>query len=502
MGKYKHTITLVIEHKSKYRQVILYLTAVSPLPIVKQIQAMKLEDIDQLFKNNERQFDQMPGEQIWARLEQRLAEQPVAGAPEVGKELPQKQFRLRGFWRYAAAAVLVLVVLSPVALYFLGITQKSYQQMAVKTATEQPANIELIKPADSASNSAQVYTEESSLLRSAEADNYPDERNKPAAANQTPDAITYSANSSASNTAATATKTSAAKPEMPEVKQRSAPAGQPPATVTFVPPPTYTLPQPQRSQNVASGINTSEGNTMAKHPLHEDVMSKSATVIPPVNPPLADLAYSRYYIGLAQEGLQEKEQNLPKGNTSYDYNAAPPVTNNSGKPFMAPADATRDKTKTTTQKKQSTKQIAPAAGSKDDAPAGITLAGIAWLWGTWKTTQNNTIITEKWQPSGKADISSMVNGNILFAETAAMKTSGKGLVYNMFNPQTGSSATYQLSAYATINNLIFENTDSSGTYPGTIAYHLVSNNTLYVTFTGLNQNGQLLQTTLLYQKTE
>ncbi len=65
-----HTIALAIEYKNAHRRILFYIVAVSKEPIVKTFKTMKLEDIDQIFKDNERQFDKLPPEQVWHKLEQ------------------------------------------------------------------------------------------------------------------------------------------------------------------------------------------------------------------------------------------------------------------------------------------------------------------------------------------------------------------------------------------------------------------------------------------------
>lgn len=453
---------------------------------------MKLEDIDQLFKDNERQFDQMPGEQLWARLEQRLAEQPVAPLGEAGEKLPQKQFRLSGFWRYAAAAALILVVLSPVVLYLLGVSQKKDDQMAVKMVSEQVVNENRLESAEQTTSAPPESTAISYSRADTETKSSNSNRQVMPAA---PMPKSVATTEGEYDDVLAEKKVTTVKPGFSETKQR---AYQPPPNISYAEPDVAASQSPPQPGRALAKENADESGAYSQR---QENLSQSVISVPSATPPLADPVYSRYYLGIASALGQNAVQNLPKG-----YNATgiyePPVTNNSGKPYITPADAERDKAAETapaSKKKQNAKLAAPAAGSKEEAPAPITLNSLAWLWGTWVSTANNATVTEKWQPNGTAVISSTVNNNTIFSETATLKTLGYRLVYTINNPQTRAPETYRLTENSTAYILIFESIAAT-TYPNTITYSLEAANSLRVTFTGIDTNGLLIQNTLQYHK--
>ena len=99
---------------------------------------MKLEDIDQIFKDNERQFDKLPPEQVWHKLEQRLAQ----GQTPVAKT--QSLFSKRSTWLYAAAAAIIILFLTPFTINLINKdASKSNEQIALlnNQATEATSRI-------------------------------------------------------------------------------------------------------------------------------------------------------------------------------------------------------------------------------------------------------------------------------------------------------------------------------------------------------------------------
>lgn len=438
---------------------------------------MKLEDIDHLFKNNERQFDQMPNEQVWSRLEQRLGQALVSEKTDNAATVKVVQFgKLR---RFLAAAAIILVILSPLAWYLLNTSNSADKQMAVNTAAPSTANYEPTETTDSAVVNALLEEDNAATSRRY---TLPDDETLSQKATPIKQANKPSENQVFSSERKLPTLAS----KQPESNETSFADDSRPSKEIYAPP---VMSKPATPQPVAQSVASGTVGIKENSNLQDQLSSVGKTNT--VNPPLADVSFTRYYLGI---DANEQPDSYAKTTT-----VAPIITNNSGKPFYPAQTETAKQKKQISQKERTSDVAAPAA--KDDTPIpNITLKTLSWLWGTWTGTVNNAAISEKWLPDGTANISTTVNGNTYFSETATIKPSGKGLVYTIFNPQAGNIVTYQLSDFATVNNLIFENKDNSIAYPGIIAYHLVSDNTLYVTFTGFDPNGQPLQTTLLYQR--
>ncbi len=89
---------------------------------------MNLKDIDKLFNDNQHQFDKMPSDKLWERLEEKLD-----ATPSMWEENSQAKKKVH-WLRYVAAAAMILVMLIP-AIYLMNNAPTKSSDLAM----EQPA---------------------------------------------------------------------------------------------------------------------------------------------------------------------------------------------------------------------------------------------------------------------------------------------------------------------------------------------------------------------------
>ena len=99
---------------------------------------MNLEDIDKIFNENQHQFDKMPSDKLWERLEDKLD-----ATPSMWEEKPQPKVK---WLRYVAAAAVILMMAVP-AMYLIDVPMDSNHTVNYsaeeKNATPSPAEGEI-----------------------------------------------------------------------------------------------------------------------------------------------------------------------------------------------------------------------------------------------------------------------------------------------------------------------------------------------------------------------
>lgn len=444
-----HTIALAIEYKNAHRRILFYIVAVSNEPIVKTFKTMKLEDIDQIFKDNERQFDKLPPEQVWHKLEQRLAQ----GQPTVAKT--QSLFSKKSTWLYAAAAAIIILFLTPFTINLINKdASKSNEQIALlnNQATEAPTVSSTID-----------------------------------------DSVTFSAKE-------TITSEMAEKEEEPvKLKSESKPTG--------------TFSAPNKDLNSLANANDNRNSaTKTPEPSgavvinNERSMRKEATAVEAISSAPADASayiiqddedvmFSRYY--LAFQDYESQREII-----------APPSYNDAAASKAAPAGRAYDTEQSLSKEEKKSKKLTVSAKPSSQPKADVTdqvsdtkqinsLQQISWLWGTWKSRTDDIQITETWISTGNASISITQNKKQVFSETTGILPLNNTLIYTLKHPESNKNTAYPLSNQSSEKELIFEN--NSVSFPNRITYRLLSEDLLSITFAD-NENNPIVQKTILLYK--
>ncbi|MFK7907685.1 MAG: hypothetical protein AB8B69_21280, partial [Chitinophagales bacterium] len=97
---------------------------------------MNLEDIDNIFNNNQHQFDKMPSDQLWERLEDKLD-----ATPSIWEEKPQTKVK---WLRYVAAAAVILMMTIP-AIYLIEGPTTNSKEVAANYSADEPSTTSSIE---------------------------------------------------------------------------------------------------------------------------------------------------------------------------------------------------------------------------------------------------------------------------------------------------------------------------------------------------------------------
>ena len=96
------------------------------------------KNIDKLFRENRQQFDKMPDERVWERLQQRLDNKDDESTPLI--VTPNKQ------WRYFAAVAIMLLLIAPIGLFMMNRLEQKETVAINTTHNEKPNNTTTSSP--------------------------------------------------------------------------------------------------------------------------------------------------------------------------------------------------------------------------------------------------------------------------------------------------------------------------------------------------------------------
>lgn len=413
---------------------------------------MNLEDIDQIFRDNQRQFDKMPAEEVWLKLEHRLS---VERSPVVKTK---NLFFKRKTWLYVAAAALVILLVSPITLYLLK-QNESEKTGQIALLNEPVGNNEKAVAEISAHDS--MYSSE--LMKSEE---------NIQAAQETKSYITKKS-----------IRDSKLKKEDIENDETIASSeSQPPYGST----PMASAPNAEKEiTKTTQDVQFEENSKLFANVESESVKGKDQDY----------LNFSRYY-----SPLDDNTQSLRKSDRLASEQIPASKTTPSAK------SAEKDKSSGLAEKRAKPKTVtdktSTPAKTEVSPGAGITnqidnLTQISWLWGIWTKVTDGIQISETWNSNGTGTISTHQNDKTVFSESSSIKSTNNTLVYILKHPETGKEAYYPLSGISTDKDLIFENRELP--YPNQIRYQLISPSTLSVTFSDeINRPGY--QNTIILNK--
>ncbi|MEZ4884186.1 MAG: DUF6265 family protein [Chitinophagales bacterium] len=460
---------------------------------------MNLKDIDKLFNEHQHQFDKMPSNKLWERLEEKLD-----ATPSMWEEKPRPK---KVHWlRYVAAAAVILVMMVP-AIYFTNAPQGDL-------AMEQPANYNE-SPAEN-NPSVRSADMESMKMKSDTAMSISKENNSP----NTEIAANEERKEEETLIAAKSRDNNKDKPKFTSknnttIASNSNQTIDKPTIVTAAPKPSIST--TNRSLKAISP-NTSESSMTedADIAIEEEVMEMEADDAGQVLDEVNINAYSAAKpVSKAAKPTVKATFNITDTNEAYAYSRYNADFNRSSLSNMMPYDGYGDERRSqSTLEMESAKKIeSTKAGSSkkskensnnnimlkrsasktdmDGASSAKSLGFLSSLEGNWSFYLNGMFFEENWKmtPNGTllGTAKTLQNGAILFAEDLSIHSlQGDKMTYTINHPNNSQSLTYQLRTSETStdneNYFIFDNLQND--FPRTITYRLMNIDMLKITFEG------------------
>ncbi len=485
---------------------------------------MNLEDIDNIFNNNQHQFDKMPSDQLWERLEDKLD-----ATPSMWEEKPQSKVK---WLRYVAAAAVILMMAIP-AMYLIEGPNTSSKELAIDSPTSKTAatsNHEEIAERTNKLQKEDSMVETFNKDFAAKADKIMEEtaeeepnliakadtKRKPTpTAKKEIDSNQFSLQKNTNNRDTEKTKViNSPKPKPQAIaKNRSLEISKKPAP-----------PSPSMSDDAEAGDFEEESIVMEEEEgisLDEvNVTSYKST------PPLASKA----------AGIQQINTNFDITNTEgvyayarYNAEFQPSHLSN----FMPYDGYGDDRLSQSTLKKAPAMKEMPAgnakkmkkrdkskdrnndnislkrSASKEESPAleAISLGFLNSLSGTWSYFTGNLRFEENWRmtPEGSLLGTALTteNGQILFSEDISIVTPfGNTMIYTIQHPDNSQTLTLNLNTSETsIDNedyLVFENPLND--FPSKITYRLSTDTMLQITFEGQKEGKPISKQLIMYKE--
>ncbi len=455
---------------------------------------MKLEDIDKIFNNNQHQFDKMPSDKLWERLEEKLDT-----TPSMWEEKPTTKVR---WLRYIAAAAVVLIMMVP-AMYLIdgtGVTPQAHENTSIeypavaKAENNESESIRSLKDTPS----AKIAKEEKTIAKPIQEPQISTNAKREAALRQ------YVSEDieekTFDNTDATAFHT---KPKE-RVKNLTRPtikaAPKPSITRQPLSPPSPTSSNSSSAKDIVADQELEEDFSFAEVEIEEEIeleeVEISAYQVPrkamPVNKNATGNVQSGNWNGdITNDIYADARYNVDFDRSQFSNALAP--TN--AYTFESQTQKQEAKQTTKNRKKESKKlQSKRSVSNKADATLALpTLGFLNNLEGDWAQYIGEKSYYETWANSPNGTLfgtaSTLQNGGVLFKEDISITPLQNGdLLYTIHHPQTQQTLTLQASTINVDNEnlLIFENLQNE--FLRRITYRLATNTMLEITFEGKKEN--------------
>ncbi len=454
---------------------------------------MKLEDIDNIFREQQHQFDKMPSDKLWQRIDSELT--PTL---EVVQTSRHKVVR----WRYYAAAVALLVILPLSWLLITHSPTDSNNKMAMadkKAMTESPIIVETVETKtanniiekDMAATTTDI-TEETvptiakPPIQSKEEISVQTPRKK-AIATQKPSSPTNKNIDLSSN------KTTAFNDAIAPSKANTYPTTSKPknsnATQTTAPP-TSTVIKSGNNQNSqeTAPVNDeaiAETNTTTI-PIEAESISAASPSSPTANAPIAVSTTSKNTTQLADKSLAQKNAHGYSIGYSRYYANTP----------LALLD---DSKNLSVVQKTVITAADPSTPSSTKAKNRSLLGNepplinqYNWLLGHWNDAESPLTFHENWQQindlSYQASGTAILNGQTVYVENISLNQLGDQLYYQCQNPNNAQYITLRATS-KNANKITFETTDS--TFLQKVSYTRINDQKILLRLEGINGNVEM-----------
>ncbi|MGB1242838.1 MAG: DUF6265 family protein [Chitinophagales bacterium] len=469
---------------------------------------MNLEDIDNIFNNNQHQFDKMPSDQLWERLEDKLD-----ATPSMWEEKPQPKVK---WLRYVAAAAVILIMMIPAMYLIEGPTMMSSKEDAIshhtvaKTSNEitnraKDSNFQESKEGFAAKTDKiieQTTEQETNLIAKADT-----KRKSPTTAKKEVDSNQFSFQKNTNNRDTEKTKAINNPKPKAATKNRSFEMAKKPAS-----------PSPSMSEDAEVGDFEEESIVVEETTISskDDVAAyKNASPLSKTTGKINTnfditntegiYAYARYnaefhpnhfsnalpYDGYGNDRLAQST--LKKAPQTKGRKAG-----NSKK--MKKREQSKDRNNDNISLKRS--------ASKEESPAleSLSLGFLNSLSGTWSYSTGSLRFEENWRmtPEGSLLGTALTteNGQVLFSEDISIVTPfGNTMIYTIQHPNNSQTLTLNLNTSETSidneNYLVFENPLND--FPSKITYRLSTDTMLQITFEG-KKEGKIISKQLIMYK--
>lgn len=441
---------------------------------------MNLDHIDKIFANQQEQFNKMPSDDLWAKLDQQLQQEEAPVAPPIAKVRPLWQ-------RYAAAAVAAIVFVS-VLFTLINHSPETAKMAENTTETASPAPSMKKEKMDASADMEPMESEEAAeLVEEAIAESkkervLKDEAKREVELTDKDSPVSSKQRSDSKITAPYKNKNTGNDRAASQQINKDANTG------------------------TTAPIGSSNVTTMPAVPAPKRTYSP-----PPPPSPAADVATKE-----AQEQkaaafkIEDTEQPLAQNSAYARYNlqnTIPQFNNQAGGQGMSLDEVTA-------QKKQAKSKLKTTARDKGQTPeqkqegliveeiveemevddwAANTINQFGWMMGKWCNNDVEVNLCENWTLTDANTLQgnslTMYNGKIEFTENMTITQIGDEVYYNLYIPEKDAVVPFKLLEQ-TGNQTIFINDQND--YPNMITYIQQANGILTTRFEG-QQNGKAIE---------
>lgn len=447
---------------------------------------MKLEDIDKIFNNNQHQFDKMPSDKLWERLEEKLD-----ATPPMWEEKPTPKVR---WLRYVAAAAVILIMMLP-AMYLIdgiGIAPQAHKNSSLEehpivAKVEKNESESIRSPKDTPS--VDIAKEEKTLAKPIQETKISTNAKEETILRQ------YSLKDRDENklkeTSPTSYTRDIAKPAIksapkPITKKQSLPPPPPPASSN-----------PSDEQDIAVKEESENNFSFGEAEIEEKTELEEAEISSYQAAPKAIPTSKKEIDAFQSSSGNINNINKIHADSRYNVDFDRRLFSNALSPdnsysFEPPIQKQEIK-KPTKNRKSSSKKIQAKKPSSNKVDASLALPSSDFLnnlEGNWVQYIEEKSYYETWtnSPNGTfmGTASTLQNGSILFKENISITPLQNGdLRYTIHHPQMLTLHTSSINTNSE-NLLIFENLQNN--FPSKITYRLTTETMLEITFEGKKEN--------------
>lgn len=479
---------------------------------------MNLKDIDNIFNDNQHQFDKMPSDKLWERLEEKLD-----ATPSMWEEKPPKKLGV-GWLRYVAAAAVILVMMIP-AVYMLNNMPHHKGDLAKNSPpSEQMVNhdnnegasreslkqIEGDKVVGRTADTTFLYEEEAKTELAEETTS---KEEKILAANQANKNKITTNDTKPSNKPNTVSKPPAIRKDKgnqneetrivgatskPSSRDRGLSLGEKTTTSSPREPSISADKDFAAAEEVLEIEEDASGEVLDLDEVKISPYSapksvvKAAKVTASFN--ISDTqgiyAYARYNADFQPNHLSNA---LPYDGYGYENDR---VSQSTGLPKSTQVGRAKKKSKDESNNNIQRKRSASKEDTYPSSTATTSLGFFSSLEGNWSLYSDGFTYQETWKSGNNGTLmgtaTTLKNGATFFKEDLNIQLlSGEQMVYTIYHPENSQQLTYQLRTSETSidneNYLIFDNLQND--FPRSITYRLMNgNDMLKITFEG-EKNG-------------
>ena len=468
---------------------------------------MKLNDIDKIFADRQQQFDKMPAEELWNKLDARLQ------AAESTKTATIRPL----WWKYMAAAA-VLVLLIPAVWWSVNLQQSGEMaqnsEMAPTAVEESKGEIhldeaDLVSRSDSEKSVGFVETET-------------DTQRLFAKASPTLEKKENVAEGEKSETGQLTERDNRNKEILPSS------ASKPVKPIPKTPEPGFAITDKDawtnagmEDKNIEAAGENDQIAANIPPPAEPFVEGIKPASMPAADAETVDVPVAGYESPqeiYADEIETEDDQLLSRNNAYSRYNLHNNMPEFTNRRLSAPYDTESLQLEEVTTTRQARKK--QKADNKESVPAADAYAApvakdeqqnyalisdlseISWLTGNWCNHDATVSLCENWTVTNanslRGNSFTMVNNKREFDESFEIQKTGNEIYYNITDAEKKSTLAFKLTEQLP-NQITFENRQND--YPNRIIYTYNPNGILTTRFEG-TQNGQPVSSEIDFFKSD